>query len=236
MNCVLCIVYCVQLDTEDTACPRLPKSSALLKVGIMNRDQAANDTIEIPTLPVDDLYDRRRNRDTARLKAYNTLLERIYHRIRVVSRMPTHPTDIIYTIPPFIIGLPRLDLEDCVVYLVYQLRNNGFKVNFTYPNMLHINWKHHERNYIVNESPILQAMLATTPEVPAAPAAGSGPVAPNRKKRGQDSPRPLMPVQPLQQQMSAVEYSPPSNFFQAVERPAAEGRQFGGDKSALMPF
>jgi hypothetical protein len=107
------------------------------------------------------------SRDASRLRAYNKLLEAIYHRIRVVSAMPTHPTSIIYTIPPFILGVPRLDLQDCVVYLVWQLRNNGFMVAFTYPNMLSISWGHHERDYVANDSPIAQAMIATTPAPPA---------------------------------------------------------------------
>ena len=196
------------------------------------------DTIDIPVLPVNDLYDRRRNRDAARLKAYNKLLEQIYHRIRVVSKLPTHPTDLIYTIQPFILGLPRLDLEDCVVYLVYQLRNSGFEVRFTYPNMLYISWKHHEKQYVVNESPILQAMLATTPqpaaEIPAAPAAGAGRGTPSRKKKSAGTAQTstetramnIMMLPPDQQArpLSAVDYNPPTGFIQAVERPAPAGR------------
>ena len=104
---------------------------------------SVKDTIDIPVLPINDLYKNRLSRDASRLRAYNKLLEAIYHRIRVVSAMPTHPTSIIYTIPPFILGVPRLDLQDCVVYLVWQLRNNGFMVAFTYPNMLSISWNHH---------------------------------------------------------------------------------------------
>jgi uncharacterized protein Veg len=55
--------------------------------------------------------------------------------------------------------LPRIDLEDCVVYIVYQLRTSGFDVKYTYPNLLNINWSHHERNYLLQQSPILQAMV-----------------------------------------------------------------------------
>lgn len=176
-------------------------------------------TIDIPTLPVADLYDSRRSRDASRLRAYNKILEQIYHRVRVVSRSPTHPTSIIYTIPPFILGLPLLDLEDCVVYLVYQLRSNGFKVHFTYPNMLQIDWKHHERQYVVNDSPILQAMMATTPQAqPEAPKRGTA------RRQGPPPPQETRTVtwrdQSAAQPLSATDYTPPTGFIQAIERPA----------------
>jgi hypothetical protein len=200
----------------------------------------SNDTIDIPVLQISDLYDKRRSRDASRLRAYNQLLNQIYHRIKVVSRMPTHPTDVTFVIPPFILGMPRLDLEDCVIYLVYQLRSGGFRVNFTYPNVLDISWKHHEKQYIVNDSPILQAMIATTPQVAAGtdvqhPQVGTGT---RRGRKGMAAPAstPGLNVQMIPElaaaPMSAMDWSPPTGFIQAVERPAA----FGNAKTDLSRF
>jgi len=113
-----------------------------------------------PNLRPEDLYGKRFTRDAARLKAYNQILGQIHHRIRAVSTLPNNPpTNVLYTIPGFILGLPKIDLEDCVVYLVYQLRTQGFEVKYTYPNLLNISWSHFERNYLVEQSPILKAML-----------------------------------------------------------------------------
>lgn len=50
-------------------------------------------------------------------------------------------------------------MEDCIVYIVFQLRQSGFEVKFTWPNLLYISWKHHEGAYITNQNPIVQAML-----------------------------------------------------------------------------
>jgi hypothetical protein len=116
----------------------------------------------VPQLQVSDLYKRRTTKDAARLKAYNQILESIYSRIRTQSQLPNTPANLLYTIPPFILGLPRIDLEDCVVYLVYILRQNGFEVRYSYPNLLAISWAHHERNYILEQSPIMQAMLVSS--------------------------------------------------------------------------
>jgi hypothetical protein len=195
-------------------------------------NRGKTDTIDIPVLPINDLYRNRLSRDTARLKAYNKILENIYHKIRVTSSMPTHPTSIVYTIQPFILGVPRLDLEDCVVYLVWQLRNNGFTVTFTYPNMLGISWSHHEREYVANDSPIAQAMMATTPAPPAEtkrgqPGHGQPKKSALKKNQGFGSAGnnevnifkmegPAAPAAPL----SAMDYMPPTGFLNAVERPA----------------
>ena len=116
---------------------------------------------QAPQLKVSELYTKRQSRDAARLKAYNQILAQIHHRIRVMSKLPGTPSYLMYTIPPFIFGLPRIDMEDCVVYLVYQLRTAGLETRYTYPNLLLISWTHHEKEYVMEQSPILQAMVAT---------------------------------------------------------------------------
>jgi hypothetical protein len=114
---------------------------------------------QTPQLAPSQLYDKRRSKDAARLRAYNKILEQIYNRIRVISELPNSQCYLLYTVPPFILGLPKLDLEDCVVYLIYQLRHAGYEVRYTPPNMLYISWLHHEKSYLVDQSPIMAAML-----------------------------------------------------------------------------
>jgi hypothetical protein len=118
--------------------------------------------IETPMLKPSELYVRRRTQDSAKLKAYNQILAQIYHRIEVLSQMPNCPFYTLYTVPPFILGLPKIDLEDCVVYLIYQLRMAGFETRYTYPNLIYISWQNHEKNYIIQDSPIMKAMLDST--------------------------------------------------------------------------
>jgi hypothetical protein len=66
-------------------------------------------------------------------------------------------------------------LEDCVVYLVFQLRQVGYEVRYTYPNLLYVSWKHHERNYILQDSPIMKAMLPPEPPAKSVATARTGP-------------------------------------------------------------
>lgn len=114
---------------------------------------------ETPLLNPADLYDKRKTKDAGRLKAYNKILEQIYNRIRTISKLPNSQCYLLYTVPPFILGLPKLDLEDCVVYLIYQLRHASYDVRYSPPNMIYISWLHHEKSYLVEQSPIMQAML-----------------------------------------------------------------------------
>lgn len=112
-----------------------------------------------PQLDPSELYDKRKSKDASRLRAYNKILEQIYNRIRVLSKLPNSQCYLLYTVPPFILGLPKIDLEDCVIYLIYQLRHSKYDVRYTPPNMLYISWIHHEQSYIVQQSPIMAAML-----------------------------------------------------------------------------
>jgi len=214
---------------------------------------------EIPMLKPSDLFDKRRQRDTAKLKSYNKILEQIYGRIKTSSRDGGDPW-ITYVVPPFILGLPKLDLQDCIVYLVYVLRNQGYEVRYTYPNLLYISWKHHEKDYILKGSPIMSAMLATQSSKPQGELRGqSGSrvrfaenvlTSPSNAAPYGSNPRIQQPVGHSRGQAqfgygkepvghsrgqapprSVLEYQPPSAFLDAVERPIPESK-----KSALDDF
>jgi hypothetical protein len=116
---------------------------------------------DTPHLDPSQLYDKRRTKDIYRLKTYNKILDQIYHRVRVTSKLPNSPCYILYSVPPFILGLPKISMEDCIIYLLYQLRHAKYDVRYTYPNMLYISWLHHEKAYIVDQSPIMNSMLAS---------------------------------------------------------------------------
>ena len=201
--------------------------------------------VDIPTLKPDQLFDKRRQRDGARLKAYNKILEQIYSRIKTSSR-EGGDAYLVHSLPPFVLGLPNLNLEDLVVYVVFILRQQGYEVRYTYPNLLYISWKHHEKDYILKNSPIMSAMLSAIPPPPAA-------TKPKGELRAQSGARvrfadqiqqgaggPSMYAQQPQQRpmtmgrappRSTAEYQPPTSFLDALERPTAEPR-----KAALDDF
>lgn len=161
-------------------------------------------------------------RDQARLKAYDQLLHQIHQRIYSTAQLNGSVNFVTYTIPPFIFGLPKIDLQDCVVYLVHQLRQATYEVRYTYPNLLYISWRHHEREYLLTQNPIFQAMIP--PEVKK-----------EQKKRGQPGSHPTAksvrfandmrggPGQDADKpQRNALEYQPPNSFIQTLQKPLPE--------------
>lgn len=128
-------------------------------------------------------------------------------------------------------------MEDCIVYLVWQLRQAGFEVRFTWPNMLFISWKHTEGDYLSKQNPIIQAMLPEPPPPPPRGAGGGG----GKKKTQQAIPPSNIPAaarptvsfsnqdidmliggsasSDRAQPRRAAEYEPPASFIQSLERP-----------------
>lgn len=208
--------------------------------------------VDVPQLRPNELFDKRRARDGAKLKTYNKILEQIYARIKTASREGADPW-IIYTVPPFIIGLPKLELEDCIVFIVYILRQQGYEIRYTYPNLLYISWKHHEKNYILKESPIMSAMLQaqnTKPKgelraqsqsrVRFADQVQQSASYPQQQQQQYYQQQQYQQQKPIQQPQtigrappkSVTDYQPPTSFLDALEKgPVAEPR-----KEALSDF
>ena len=222
------------------------------------------DIIQVPKLEPKDLYERRFRRDYARLRSYNTLLEQIYHRVYATSQLSGNTSSVLYSVPPFILGLPKLDMEDCIVYLVWQLRQAGFEIKFTWPNLLFISWKHHEGSYLATKNPIVQAMAPET-NVASLPKGGSqkkkggggftpGPVAAQRpavafneeidiitstKNISYGSSGGSTQGTPFGSQSAAgprraVDYEPPASFIQNLERPGPGREQKTGAKGNVL--
>jgi hypothetical protein len=170
---------------------------------------------QTPRLEMKQLFEKRAQRDASKLKAYNQILNQIYNRIYTTSQLAGNSNCLIYTVPPFILGLPSIDLEDCIVYIVHMLRQGGFEVKFTYPNLLYISWKHYESEYNKQHNPIVQAM---------APTQNTSKKGAGGKRGAETRPGP----DPIFSQSihtapprSATEYRPPDAFLQNLSRPLA---------------
>ena len=174
---------------------------------------------EAPRLEPRNLFEKRVARDASKLRAYNQVLSQIQNRIKVTAELTGNQHYLLYTVPPFILGLPAIDLQDCIVYVVHQLRTGGFEVKFTYPNLLYISWKHYEQEYMREQNPITQAMKpppVNSSKKGAGGKRGAGEsvqkvtFAPNLSRIGG------APAAPR----SAAEYQPPDSFLDGIQRPA----------------
>ena len=99
-------------------------------------------------LNLDELYERKQQHDLNTLSTYNKILSRIHNKIKVLSRQHIDDQHCWYTIPEMIIGVPRYDHSGCTAYIIDKLRDNGFVVCYTHPNLLFISWKHWVPNYV----------------------------------------------------------------------------------------
>jgi len=127
-----------------------------------------------PKLDPKTLYDEQEKRDALRLKTYNNILEQVHNKIRVIARMPTNEKSLLFTVPEFVLGVPRFNTRDCILYLVWNLRQTKFDVQYIPPSLLFISWQRHDNEYKEERSPIVQtlknAILPPSSIEPAKPA------------------------------------------------------------------
>ena len=171
--------------------------------------------LQPPKLQPQHLFEKREKRDNARLKSYNQLLEQIQHRIFTTSQLPGNPNYLIYSVPPFILGLPSMDMQDCIVYLVFQLRQNGFEVRFTYPNLLYISWASYEKEYFMKKNPIVKAMIPPKPE----PIVKKGRNVQFQQQPSSSIQNPYTDKITVAPVRSASDYMPPTSFLDTIQRP-----------------
>ena len=107
-----------------------------------------DDTDEQIKLNLDDLYERKQQHDLNTLATYNKILNRIHNKIKTLSRQHIDDQHCWYTIPEMIIGVPRYDHGACTAYIIDKLKDNGFVVHYTHPNLLFISWKHWVPGYV----------------------------------------------------------------------------------------
>jgi hypothetical protein len=102
-------------------------------------------------IDMDELYERKKQQDLNTLALYKRILDRIHTRIKTVSRQQKQEQYCWYVVPEIIIGIPRYDNGACIAYLIDSLRENGFLVKYTHPNLLLMSWAHWCPTYVRTE-------------------------------------------------------------------------------------
>tara|TARA_B100001287_G_C22558076_1_gene470112 strand:+ start:55 stop:642 length:588 start_codon:yes stop_codon:yes gene_type:complete len=112
-----------------------------------------NDLDDVNELKInlDDLYEQKRVSDLAKLNIYNKLLNRIHTRIKTTARQKNNNNVCWFVIPEVMIGAPKYDRDECIPYIVDKLKDNGFIVRYTHPNLLFISWSHWIPGYVREE-------------------------------------------------------------------------------------
>jgi len=100
---------------------------------------------------IDDLYQKKQQRDLKQLSIFNKILNRIHKRITFTGRNKTNDKHIWFNVPEYIFGEPIYDQGDCIGYLVKNLQDNGFLVRYVHPNTLFVSWENWIPAYVRNE-------------------------------------------------------------------------------------
>lgn len=88
-----------------------------------------------------NIYDLYRNINEVKEKrnnSYNEVLQLIHERIKKASLKEQYK--LVYDVPEYLFGVPSYNLNNCVAYLIKELRSNGFLVKYYFPKILYISW------------------------------------------------------------------------------------------------
>jgi hypothetical protein len=100
---------------------------------------------------IDDLYEKKHQRDLKQLSVFNKILNRIHKRIQITGRNKRVDRHIWFTVPEYIFGEPNYDQGECLGFLVSQLEENGFFIKYMHPNTLFVSWENWIPAYTRNE-------------------------------------------------------------------------------------
>lgn len=92
------------------------------------------------TIPsITSLHEERNVKDTVKSDVYNIVLNKCIEKILYTNRH-TDKTYVIFEVPKFLIGCPLYDMKSCILYLISQLSQNKYMVEFIEPFYLYIDW------------------------------------------------------------------------------------------------
>ena len=102
-------------------------------------------------LNINELFNDQTKKEKHKEEIYDNVLKQCHKRILRSNKLNPYNTCCFYIIPKFIYGIPLYNLDKCINYLVVNLSKNGFKINYTHPNLLIISWFKKEESQSKNE-------------------------------------------------------------------------------------
>jgi hypothetical protein len=117
----------------------------------INKDDGQYDDDIATSINIDDLYEKKRERDVMQLKIFNKVLRRIHNKVQITSRQKGAEKICWFVIPEIMLGVPLYDQSGCIAYVMDKLKNDGFIVKYVHPNTLFISWAHWVPNYVISE-------------------------------------------------------------------------------------
>ena len=102
-------------------------------------------------LNINELFNDQSKKEKHKEEIYDNVLKQCHKRILRSAKLNPYNNCCFYIIPKFIYGIPLYNLDKCINYLVVNLSKNGFKINYTHPNLLIITWYKKEESQPKND-------------------------------------------------------------------------------------
>ena len=99
-------------------------------------------------------------------EVYDIILNKCHRRIELTTE--NQKLKCFFEVPSFVLGYPLYDLNKCVEYIINALKNNGFVIEYYFPNYIYISWdieEEQKRDQIkkpINKDNYLMAPLSNT--------------------------------------------------------------------------
>lgn len=97
---------------------------------------------------IDDLYEKKREKDLKKLELFKKQLALVHKRIKDASHQKENNTACWYVVPEYILGVSKFDNPGCIAYLMDMLEKNKFLVKYYHPNAIYISWHHWMPAYV----------------------------------------------------------------------------------------
>jgi len=116
-----------------------------------SRNEENDDVENVRKINLDELYDKKKEKDLQKLQTFNRILNRIHEKIKMTSRQKLNSSFCWYVVPEVMLGYVNYDRTMCISYVLAKLEENDFQVRYTHPNLIFISWGHYIPTYVRNE-------------------------------------------------------------------------------------
>ena len=116
-----------------------------------SRDEEDEDVENVRKINLDELYDRKKEKDLQKLQIFNRILNRVHEKIKMTSRQKLNSNFCWYVVPEVMLGYVNYDRAMCISYVLAKLEENDLQVRYTHPNLIFISWGHYIPTYVRNE-------------------------------------------------------------------------------------
>lgn len=97
-------------------------------------------------IDINSLHKVHERREQNKRLVYETIYQRCRDKILHVNNN-LYKKSLWFNIPTVLFGLPLYNMDSCVCYLLYRLREQGFFVEYYAPNSLYISWDKRPPDY-----------------------------------------------------------------------------------------